>query len=370
MASNSKVKGDIVEDVVARLHANSGFTVDKRVELPTIRDKTATREIDVLLSTEISGYPIQIAVECKNYKSPISVGKISEFLDKLKDVGLPSRPSVFVSTSGFQSGAKRRAAEEGVQLLDLFGLTDDRMKLQLLEAVVHNVYLIANIDEIKLTTTGKDASPVVSSEDGGFAGALQDFMWKEWLIDKSLHVLGKHVIEIKPAIDWKNWSLLGQSDIVGVSFGITVSASILRQEGTFSFAQLNDTTTGDFKKANISATFEDLKGSYKLKTIRTEDELNGLLESEKMQLSVINRIIVPRILVGDLVWPPDSETLVAMSNDFNVHREEYMSGKRRFRPQSVSDLSDILIAPDPGYLELLKSRIGSDWPEHILRPFT
>ncbi len=59
----AKQQGDLIEDVVARLHEQSDVKIDKR---PVSDASSArTREIDVLLTSYIAGYPIQIAIECK-----------------------------------------------------------------------------------------------------------------------------------------------------------------------------------------------------------------------------------------------------------------------------------------------------------------
>jgi len=44
------------------------------------------REIDVLLKTNINGYEIIIAIECKDYKTPIPVEKIEAFNSKCQRI--------------------------------------------------------------------------------------------------------------------------------------------------------------------------------------------------------------------------------------------------------------------------------------------
>jgi hypothetical protein len=57
-ASKYKERGDLLEDIVASLHEFPGILVRKRVRLPVPSStRGRKREVDVLLSQEIAGYP-------------------------------------------------------------------------------------------------------------------------------------------------------------------------------------------------------------------------------------------------------------------------------------------------------------------------
>src|SRR5713101_2183236 len=127
--ATSKERGDLLEDVVAALHEFPTIETQKRVFLPVIDSGSVrTREIDVLLLSNVAGYPVRIAIECKNEKDPVGIQRIDEFLGKLNDVGIPPSHAVFVSPVGYTGPALERAAKAGIRTLQLDGLTQDRTR--------------------------------------------------------------------------------------------------------------------------------------------------------------------------------------------------------------------------------------------------
>src|SRR5215212_3842623 len=81
-------KARLVEEIVALFHEQEGVTVERNVRLHPLSDPTQIREIDVLVTGNVAGYPVQVPIECKNYNKRITAGQIGEFKDKLDDVGL------------------------------------------------------------------------------------------------------------------------------------------------------------------------------------------------------------------------------------------------------------------------------------------
>lgn len=73
------------------------------------------REFDVFIESEINGNAFNIAVECKDHKSSISVEKMEAFITKCARV--PSiNKKIFISSKGFQKDAISAAEEYGVEL--------------------------------------------------------------------------------------------------------------------------------------------------------------------------------------------------------------------------------------------------------------
>lgn len=84
-----------------------------------IKDSTGgKREIDVLIKSELNGFEILVAIECKDYSRPVSIDKIDSFKAKCDSISKISK-KVFVSTNGYSSGAKRNANEYGILLYDV-----------------------------------------------------------------------------------------------------------------------------------------------------------------------------------------------------------------------------------------------------------
>lgn len=74
-------------------------------------------QIDVYWKFTVAGVVHQTAIECKKYKSSISVGRVRDFSAALDDIG--NINGVMVTTEGYQSGAEQFASHKGIKLLIL-----------------------------------------------------------------------------------------------------------------------------------------------------------------------------------------------------------------------------------------------------------
>lgn len=86
-----------------------------------IRDKFAKkkiREFDVFIITKINNVDLKIAIECKDYKKPVSIEKIEAFNSKCSTVSGISK-KIIISPKGFQSGAIENAEQFDIELLVL-----------------------------------------------------------------------------------------------------------------------------------------------------------------------------------------------------------------------------------------------------------
>ena len=89
----------------------------------TIIGLKGSHQIDVYWKFKLNGVEYQTAIECKNYKNPVDIGKIRSFNDTLNDI--QNINGVFVAKSGFQSGAIEYAKNSKIKLLELREQTDD-----------------------------------------------------------------------------------------------------------------------------------------------------------------------------------------------------------------------------------------------------
>lgn len=74
-------------------------------------------QIDVYWEYEIAGTQHKVAIECKNYKIPVAIGKVRDFYGVLSD--LNNVAGIMVTKVGFQKGAKEYASEYGISLKEL-----------------------------------------------------------------------------------------------------------------------------------------------------------------------------------------------------------------------------------------------------------
>ena len=109
-----------------------------------------TREIDVLLTGKVAGYPVRLAIQCKNYGKPITIGQIGEFRDLLEDVGIPPQNGIIVSVHGYQAGGTKRAKELGIKALVLEGLDETRLKAEIKDTFQFFIHLLLVVEDMHI----------------------------------------------------------------------------------------------------------------------------------------------------------------------------------------------------------------------------
>ncbi|MDI6023900.1 restriction endonuclease [Leucobacter sp. UT-8R-CII-1-4] len=109
--------GDFLESYVAykydsllARHARN-IVVTKQAKIPDIFGNIY--DIDVFFEYEVAGIKHRVAIECKDHKRPVNRDDVLAFCGKIKD--MPSTIGVFVSASGFQSGAQKYLDDHGVK---------------------------------------------------------------------------------------------------------------------------------------------------------------------------------------------------------------------------------------------------------------
>ncbi|WP_425268695.1 restriction endonuclease [Leptospira brenneri] len=69
------------------------------------------REIDLLIEETVVGYKIRIVIECKNWKKPLDVADVEQFVQKLNDLRIYK--GVIIAKSGFTKAAKEYVKNTG-----------------------------------------------------------------------------------------------------------------------------------------------------------------------------------------------------------------------------------------------------------------
>lgn len=88
--------------------------VSKRTTFKVTPDETY--EIDIFYEFTNVGVKHRVAIECKDWSSPVDQGRVLEFHQKIKNIG-EDIVGVFVSRSGYQSGALTVAKRHGILTL-------------------------------------------------------------------------------------------------------------------------------------------------------------------------------------------------------------------------------------------------------------
>lgn len=101
----------LVASIQRQLAPGAKVTHNARVEG---RLSETSRQIDVLVEQFVGQYQIRIALDCKDYKTPVDVKAVEEFHGLMLDIG--AHKGALVCPAGFTKSAKKRAKKLEVEL--------------------------------------------------------------------------------------------------------------------------------------------------------------------------------------------------------------------------------------------------------------
>jgi hypothetical protein len=327
----SAAKGRLVEGIVEKMHGSPNVRAQRRVFLKPVGGGGRKREIDVLLTSSVAGYPVRVAIECKNEAKKIGSPELDRFVGKLQHVGIPPQLGIYVSTSGYTGSAIERAREAGIKILVLTGLTKDRLSAAVTRAFQSMVYLFAELAQFHQVEKEYEVSTVEEfaelsafyDTDGVLRATLGDMVWRAWVEGSVSSDLGEHKLRFEVPEGWHN-VVDGKSVPAGplsavirvVGFVVTFSGEA-RQHTLFDAANKRD------ERWMTDLAFDgSLEPSYPMRGFRTEEELREYLEKQK-DVSVVGRLRLPRIRVGAMYWPPSERT----TKKLGMLMEAYKAGE-------------------------------------------
>lgn len=306
-------KGDIVEQVIASMHQVAGVKVERNVFLPARDGSGRMREIDVLLTSQVAGYPVRVAIECKNEDKPIGVGKIDEFIGKLHDVDIPTQQSIFVSSSRYTSGAINRAQKAGIEPLILRNLTETLPK-SLREAFQSLIYLSLEITEVRVDND--DSGPAhpadilhFRNDSGDICGGVADLVWQEWISGKITEKIGVRRLILKKPDDWLQIVNGRIAQVYKIEADVRITGHIVTLLGLVSHHALVKPINMELRKEELKATFNILPGAYPVTTFTTERELRKFMKKNIGINVYIGRFRLPRIKWMTMFWPPSEKSI-------------------------------------------------------------
>ncbi len=313
-ASEAHTKGKLVEFIVASMHDASGVKIERNVRLPARRSKNRRyREVDVLMTTEVAGYPVRMAIECKNYKETVGVNLVDEFIGKLNDVGIPLQHGIYVTARRFTKDARNRAEEEGLRLLLLTGLTQDRMAAEVSAALQTLLFLLPQLVAVTAQPDQQEARPMESLEDtipmgfcdeqGRLCADMPDAIWSLWLDG----LLPLEVGTYKITLQAPHWHRVQGGVIMPVSTVVAfvaIAGLVVSLGGESSQHTLVNVEGDKVEKVQVNASFAPSEGKHTVRTFETEADLQTYLESRPEPVKINSRIKLPRIWFDSFYWPP------------------------------------------------------------------
>ncbi|MDR1810876.1 MAG: restriction endonuclease [Prevotella sp.] len=99
------------------INAEGVKTIDVQHNVKLTEKSGQEHQIDVYWEYEYAGVKHKIAIECKNYNSAVPIGKVRDFYGVLSD--LTNVAGIMVTKVGYQAGAKKYAAQYGINLKEL-----------------------------------------------------------------------------------------------------------------------------------------------------------------------------------------------------------------------------------------------------------
>jgi hypothetical protein len=303
----AKAKGDILEDLVALMHEVPGVIVEKRVKLPVLRARRKRRrEIDVLITSNVAGYDVRLAIGCKNEVKALGMNAIDNFVGILNEVGIPLQHGILVSAKGYTQDALDAASQRGIRTLVYEGLSADRLNLEISAALNSIVYLLvtqSNLSifpyvEIGVGDHSRFITATLDSKSEPSPGQVMTSLWELWVSQQIPASIGNHPVCLKPKNPDSKWFVIGD---------VTVTGLIASLPGTFSRGILRDAAAGTIERVQISAKFDEIKGPLTLTPVSSEKYLDEVVAKEK--LTIVTRVRVPRIASNAGYWPPTVQAL-------------------------------------------------------------
>lgn len=312
----AKQKGDLLEDVVALLHQQEGVKVDKRIKIPaggTLSKRK--REIDVLLTSYVAGYPVKIAIECKNEREKVGSGKIDAFVGKLQDVGIPTQQGIYVSPTGYAKDALERAKEDGIRTLSIQGLTSDGLAVEIHKARQSMVYLALRFEFISrfrelpenfpdyiYNRLPKEKQVIVELDYDKYgiheAGVL-NAIWDCWITGKIPATIGQCQLIILYRPFSKGTFFMARCKIIGY---------LHERSGSAANLCLKNADTNRIDKQYVEMSFPEREEAVKLVIFESEEELSRYVASTSIH-NVHERFKIPRIIYQTCYWPPSKHAI-------------------------------------------------------------
>lgn len=105
------------QEIYQELMNAHGITTNVKHDIKLTGKSGQKHQIDVYWEYQIGNIQHKVAIECKNYKSEIPIGKVRDFYGLLSD--LTDISGIMITKVGYQSGARKYADYYGINLKEL-----------------------------------------------------------------------------------------------------------------------------------------------------------------------------------------------------------------------------------------------------------
>lgn len=134
--------GEKMEEAVEQIFIAKGYDTKRRQR---IKGNAGTiNEIDILAQKK----RIKIAIECKNYSTPIGQSQLRDFVQKLKEIRINN--GYFVSNSDFTSGANKFAQQMNITLWSKENVMEEYWHVNIGRSKIGQEYQVKNALPLKV----------------------------------------------------------------------------------------------------------------------------------------------------------------------------------------------------------------------------
>jgi len=329
-AKQNTKKGRLLEETVAQMYKSPRWTIERNAKLPPLKGKRRRgRDIDLLLSSRVISKPAQQAIECKNLGKKIGIGKIDEFVGKLSHVGIPHEHGIFIAAGTYTKDAIDRAYPDGIKLLTLTGLTEDRLGHIISEAFQFNVFYLAQVTGVTVTNevdkieNGGELFLFFDNDDN-LCGTVADLIWNRWQEGESAMVAGEHRLILHIPDGWHQKVNGKREPVLGITATVQVWALALQFPGEVTDHALINAANGVIEKRRVNASFDvpSPDGTvHQLQAFACEADLNSTMNA-RGQVRLATRMALPRIeWLGRFFYPLSARVAEILKRDSDAYDE-------------------------------------------------
>lgn len=336
-AKQNTRKGRLLEETIARMYESPRFLVQRNAKLPPRKGKsTRGRDIDLLLSSRVVSKPAVQAIECKNLSKKVGIGKIDEFVGKLSHVGIAHEHGIFIAAGTYTKGAIDRACPDGIKLLTLTGLTEDRLGHVISEAFQFNVFYLAQVTGVTVTNevdkieNGGDLL-LFFDDDDNFCGTVADLIWNRWQEGEPGMVAGEHRLRLHVPNGWHQKVNGKREPVLEINATVQLWALALQISGEVTDHALINAADGVLEKRRVNASFNVPRSDgtiHQLQAFASEAELNSAINA-RGRVRLATRMALPRIeWLGRFFYPLSARVAAILkqnSDDFDAGRVTALS---------------------------------------------
>lgn len=281
----------------------------------------------------------------QNEKKSVGIEEIDEFIGKLQDVNIPVQHGIFVSASGYTSGAAKRARKAGLKPLVLRDITKQFPDV-VQQAFQSIVYLLASVSRFQIVNNIKHVER--SSEilqfrdvDGNLVGSIADLAWDAWRSGNIPEIIGTHEIKLTLPDGWHQ-VIAGQvAKVESISVTVKVVGCVITLTGKVSHMSLIDLVERKTERNQIKATFEEPSEPVPVQNLSSEEDLKEFLKLRKGMVLTLGRIRIPRIVWEGIYWPPSKESMKKITTLLEEYQKGNIPDPRPFKISEIEgdDLS-------------------------------